>query len=240
MGDGTDLNVTAAIGNRGATLVSQASPGLPVHWHDHNVHAYLVEGNHGLPRRGDRHPLQRRALDGTTWRSQRSFERACTRVHVGGALVPRSAKWGRLVRRFWPVFGILSASESGHFQRPPTATRVPSLPKGCAFLGLGPICTGCSRGDLGQNGGKPGGREARRRETRRHAGPVRLRARHPLFGRGISSPALSSHPRTTWHYVAQHLLPSRRSSSVPVPLRRTGSSGECTSSALLGPLGRFS
>ena len=27
-----------------ATLVSQASPGLPVHWHDHNVHAYLVEG----------------------------------------------------------------------------------------------------------------------------------------------------------------------------------------------------
>ena len=44
MGDGTDLNVTAAIGNRGATLVSQASPGLPVHWHDHNVHAYLVEG----------------------------------------------------------------------------------------------------------------------------------------------------------------------------------------------------
>ena len=54
---------------------------------------------------------------------------------------------------------------------------VPSLPKGCAFLGLGPICTGCSRGDLGQNGGKPGGREARRRETRRHAGPVRLRAR---------------------------------------------------------------
>ena len=44
MGDSTDLNVTAAIGNRGATLVSQASPGLPVHWHDHNVHAYLVEG----------------------------------------------------------------------------------------------------------------------------------------------------------------------------------------------------
>ena len=117
---------------------------------------------------------------------------------------------------------------------------MPSLPKGCAFLGLGPICTGCSRGDLGQNGGKPGGREARRRETRRHAGPVRLRARHPLLGRGIISPALSSHPRTTWHYVAQHLLPSRRSSSVPVPLRRTGSSGECTSSDLLGPLGRFS
>ena len=32
------------------------------------------------------------------------------RVHVGGALchvVPRSAKWGRLVRRFWPVFGTL-------------------------------------------------------------------------------------------------------------------------------------
>ena len=29
--------------------------------------------------------------------------------------------------------------------------------------------------------------------------------------------ALSSHPRTTWHYMAQHLLPSRRSSSVPVP-----------------------
>ena len=31
-------------------------------------------------------------------------------VHVGGALchvVPRSAKWGRLVRRFWPVFGTL-------------------------------------------------------------------------------------------------------------------------------------
>ena len=27
-----------------ATLVSQASPGLPVHWHDHNVHAYLIEG----------------------------------------------------------------------------------------------------------------------------------------------------------------------------------------------------
>ena len=24
--------------------MSQASPGLPVHWHDHNVHAYLVEG----------------------------------------------------------------------------------------------------------------------------------------------------------------------------------------------------
>ena len=39
--------------------------------------------------------------------------------------------------------------------------------------------------------------------------------------------------------MAQHLLPSRRSSSVPVPLRRTGSSGECTSSDLLGPLGRF-
>ena len=78
---------------------------------------------------------------------------------------------------------------------------VPSLPKGCAFLGLGPICTGCSRGDLGQNGGKPGGRETRRRETRRHAGPVRLRARHPLLGRGIISPALSSHPRTTWHYI---------------------------------------
>ena len=78
---------------------------------------------------------------------------------------------------------------------------VPSLPKGCAFLGLGPICTGCSRGDLGQNGGKPGGREARRRETRRHAGPVRLRARHPLLGRGIISPALSSHPRTTWHNI---------------------------------------
>ena len=59
---------------------------------------------------------------------------------------------------------------------------MPSLPKGCAFLGLGPICTGCSRGDLGQNGGKTGGRETRRRETRRHAGPVRLRARHPLLG----------------------------------------------------------
>ena len=27
-----------------ATFVSQDSPGLPVHWHDHNVHAYLVEG----------------------------------------------------------------------------------------------------------------------------------------------------------------------------------------------------
>ena len=35
---------------------------------------------------------------------------------------------------------------------------------------------------------------AARRETRRHAGPVRLRARHPLLGRGIISPALSSHP----------------------------------------------
>ena len=32
---------------------------------------------------------------------------AHVRVHVGGALVPRSAKWGRLVRRFWPVFGTL-------------------------------------------------------------------------------------------------------------------------------------
>ena len=48
------------------------------------------------------------------------------------------------------------------------------------------------------------------------------------------------HPTPPPHYVAQHLLPSRRSSSVPVPLRRTGSSGECTSSDLRGPLGRFS
>ena len=32
--------------------------------------------------------------------------------------VPRSAKWGRLVPRFWPVLGTLSASESGHNQRP--------------------------------------------------------------------------------------------------------------------------
>ena len=38
-------------------------------------------------------------------------------------------------------------------------------------------------------------------ETRRHAGPVRLRARHPLLGRGIIYPALSSHPRTTWHNI---------------------------------------
>ena len=31
---------------------------------------------------------------------------AHVRAYVGG-LVPRSAKWGRLVRRFWPVFGTL-------------------------------------------------------------------------------------------------------------------------------------
>ena len=37
-----------------------------------------------------------------------------------------SAKWGRLVRRFWPVFETLSSSESGHFQRPPTPSG-PSL-----------------------------------------------------------------------------------------------------------------
>ena len=36
-----------------------------------------------------------------------------------GRLVPRSAKWGRLVRRFWPVFGRLSSSEKGQFYRPP-------------------------------------------------------------------------------------------------------------------------
>ena len=30
---------------------------------------------------------------------------------------------------------------------------------------------------------------------------MRLRARHPLLGRGIISPALSSHPRTTWHNI---------------------------------------
>ena len=30
---------------------------------------------------------------------------------------------------------------------------------------------------------------------------MRLRARHPLFGRGIISPAVSSHPRTTWHNI---------------------------------------
>ncbi len=27
-----------------ATFVSGAGPGIPVHWHDHNVHAYLLEG----------------------------------------------------------------------------------------------------------------------------------------------------------------------------------------------------
>ena len=45
------------------------------------------------------------------WMARRGDPRgpsnAHVRVHVGGALVPRSAKWGRLVRRFWPVFGTL-------------------------------------------------------------------------------------------------------------------------------------
>ncbi len=27
-----------------STFVSNASPGIPVHWHDYNVHAYLIEG----------------------------------------------------------------------------------------------------------------------------------------------------------------------------------------------------
>ena len=49
------------------------------------------------------------------WMARRGDPRgpsnAHVRVHVGGALchvVPRSAKWGRLVRRFWPVFGTLT------------------------------------------------------------------------------------------------------------------------------------
>ena len=45
------------------------------------------------------------------WMARRGDPRgpsnAHVRVHVGDALVPRSAKWGRLVRRFWPVFGTL-------------------------------------------------------------------------------------------------------------------------------------
>ena len=80
---------------------------------------------------------------------------------------------------------------------------VPSLPKGCAFLGLGPICTGC-RGPW-----RPG---SKRGKTRRPRGAqegneaacrarAAARAAPPLLGRGIISPALSSHPRTTWHNI---------------------------------------
>ena len=74
---------------------------------------------------------------------------------------------------------------------------VPSLPKGCAFLGLGPICTGC-RGPVAtwvKTGENPAAARRAGGKQRRHAGPVRLRARHPLLGRGSISPALSSHPR---------------------------------------------
>ena len=77
MGDGTDLNVTAAIGNRGATLVSQVSPGLPVHWHDHNVHAYLVEGTTDFLDAETGIRYKRRALD-----ARRGDPRGPSNAHV--------------------------------------------------------------------------------------------------------------------------------------------------------------
>ena len=100
MGDGTDLNVTAAIGNRGATLVSQASPGLPVHWHDHNVHAYLVEGTTDFldAETGIRYnvgPWMHDVAIPEVLRT-RMYARICR-----GRLVPRSAKWGAAV----PMYG---------------------------------------------------------------------------------------------------------------------------------------
>ena len=70
-------------------------------------------------------------------------------------------------------------------------------------MGLGPICTGC-RGPW-----RPG---SKRGKTRRPRGAqegneaacrvrAAARAAPPFRGRGIISPALSSHPRTTWHNI---------------------------------------
>ncbi len=36
------------------TFVSGRSDGLDVHWHDHDVYAYVMEGEDGFPRRGVR------------------------------------------------------------------------------------------------------------------------------------------------------------------------------------------